>query len=181
MIINKLLVRQINIHGVGRSNISSLTELLYFSAPGKALRRGRGAIQDDERVVRQCTSWWCTSCQCCASRKHAAVNRYRTSTPPAPSWMQQAPSWKRVNQIRTKRNDNPCGWWQTRTVLALCFCYEGDGAQLQRTVFAPTCCTQRKWCTYWGPNNQPGCGFPCDPLIEGTFRGRVKIIKCNLR
>ena len=56
MIINKLVVRQINIHGVGRSNISSLTELLYFSAPGKALRRGRGAVQDDERVVHQCTS-----------------------------------------------------------------------------------------------------------------------------
>ena len=30
--------------------------------------------------------------------------------------------------------------------------------------FAPTCCTQRKWCTYWGPNNQPGCGFPMWPF-----------------
>ena len=48
MIINKLLVRQINIHGVGRYNISSLTELFYFSALGKAVRLGRGAVQDDE-------------------------------------------------------------------------------------------------------------------------------------
>ena len=53
MMINKLLVRQINIHGVGRYNISSLTELFYFSALGKAVRLGRGAVQDDE---------WCTSC-----------------------------------------------------------------------------------------------------------------------
>ena len=51
MIINKLLVRQINIHGVGRYNIFSLTELLYFSALGKAVRRGRGSVVDDE---------WCT-------------------------------------------------------------------------------------------------------------------------
>ena len=51
MIINKLLVRQINIHGVNRYNIFSLTELLYFSALGKAVRLGRGAVQDDE---------WCT-------------------------------------------------------------------------------------------------------------------------
>ena len=51
MIINKLLVRQINIHGVGRYNISSLTELFYFRALGKAVRLGRGAVQDDE---------WCT-------------------------------------------------------------------------------------------------------------------------
>ena len=46
--------------------------------------------------------------------------------------------------------------------------------------FAPTCCTQRKVMHILRNQQSTGMRFPCYPLIEGMFRGRVKIVKCNL-